>query len=300
MLKHTVSGIDAPLAIEKYLKTNFKEASKVLILKLLRKGLIKLDGKKAKQGSLVNLGDELVLPLFFETEQTEEFFSPEVIDLAEKLVSKHLIFEDDKILVINKPAGVASQGGSKQKISIDLALKWLNNEYNTQYKLAHRLDIDTTGVFIIAKGLDSARKLALAFQDNHIHKKYVCVCHNKPAKHSGEIINKIAKVESKNFQKVIEDEENGKEAISRYKVLTSKGKYSLLEFEPVTGRMHQIRVHAAKLGCPIVGDEKYGQKDGDMRLRLHCQEMIIESEVFGKELNLKADMPSSFSLEYYN
>jgi 23S rRNA pseudouridine955/2504/2580 synthase len=288
-----VSGYKSPTRLDRFLREHFKGLKQALIEKALRKGQIKVSSKKATSSLRVQDGTEITLINFEFEEATSKPLTPssQAIHLAGLLVSDYKIFEDNNILVINKPSDLAVQGGSKIRLSIDDALQYLNTQ-GGDYKITHRLDKETSGLLLIAKSKDVAYKLFTGFKDRLIRKTYLAILDGIPKQKSGQISSHIAKVESKNFQKVLNNVENGKLAVTDYKVLKVEGKYSLTEFNPLTGRMHQIRVHAQSLGCPILGDDKYGKPNSQYKnLFLHATELIIPVDLLGKEHKFKAPLP---------
>ncbi len=290
-----VKGYINPTRLDRFLREQFKGLNQGLIEKGLRKGNIKVDGKKQAANYRVQNGDEIKFIDFkFEEDYIEpEPYSNRAVELASKLLGEYKIFENEHILVINKPAGLAVQGGTKVRLSVDDALQYLNQSGAT-LKLTHRLDKDTSGLLLIAQNRDSAFKIFNGFKSRIIKKKYLAMLDGVPQESTGQISSNIGKVDSKNYQKVAEDDEDGKLAITDYKVLKVSKKLSLVEFEPHTGRMHQLRFHAQSLGCPIIGDNKYGSKnptqDSDY-LYLHATELTLPEEVLGELYSFKAPMP---------
>lgn len=279
-----------PVRLDRYLRRLYLGATQGVIEKALRSGAIKLNGKKAKTSDRVNSIDVIsIRPGLFEEKSavgTREF-SRSVISLAEKLLSDYLLFSSDEFIAINKPENLAVQGGSKIDLSIDDALEYLNQKQGLEYKLVHRLDKATSGILLIAKGFDNASKLAGAFKEKLVSKIYIAVLSGRLEKKEGRLENMIGKDRSGAFEIVKEQEEGGKLAETYYKILDANSKASLVEFRPVTGRMHQLRFHSRFLGCPIVGDEKYGGPKYK-RMLLHAQKLTIEKKVFGHEIIIES------------
>jgi 23S rRNA pseudouridine955/2504/2580 synthase len=288
-----VSGYSEPTRLDRYLREQYKGLSQGAIEKALRKGHIKVNGKKADSKLRISNEDEILFHKFEfeEAFKAKKLPTSKAIKLAELLGNEYKIFENEQILVINKPAGIAVQGGTKISLSIDDALQYLNQN-GGEYKITHRLDKETSGLLLIAKGKAAAQHIFRGFKERIIKKKYLAILDRVPAIKAGTISSNISKVESKHFQKVVENDEEGKIAITDYKVQKIIGKYALTEFSPQTGRMHQIRVHAASLSCPIVGDTKYGSNEQKYNhLFLHASQLTLPSEILGKEYNFQAPTP---------
>lgn len=292
--------------LDRYLKRLYPELTQGVVEQLLRKGKITVNDKKIpagyriKDGDIITVTEQLILPTGNDRQQ--QIFSKPIISLAGKILSEYLIYEDEQLIAINKPAGLATQGGSKINLSIDDALKFLNNQAaeGLNYKLVHRLDKETSGVLLIAKNYPASVKLTAAFKDKIIIKKYLAVTIGSPLLTAGEITSCLSKNRNGAFEKMEEDNAVGKLAITDYKVLKKANGLALIEFLPRTGRTHQLRVHAQKLGCPIVGDRKYSNRiagagaESDHML-LHAKNINLPKELFGKQIVIEASLPSYFS-----
>lgn len=207
-----------------------------------------------------------------------------------KTIRDSIIFKDDNLIVLNKTAGLAVQGGSGIKFSIDDALEYLKFEKQERPILVHRLDKDTSGILLIARNKQSAALLTECFRTRTIKKTYLALVKSCPKRKSGTInIPIIKKYQGKN-EKVYPDQEIGKEAITNYKLIKNFGLSSLLEVEPITGRTHQIRVHLKEIGSPIIGDRKYSKNETSNRLHLHSLRILINN-FFGKKLEIETEMP---------
>jgi 23S rRNA pseudouridine955/2504/2580 synthase len=199
-----------------------------------------------------------------------------------------ILFENDECLVLNKPAGLATQGGERVGASLDALLTELRSP---KPLLVHRLDKDTSGLILVAKTRAAAARLSALFADERrlVRKQYLAICAGCPRPPMGSIVNAL--------------EVHGaiRHARTHYTVLTSDQTFSVLELELGTGRMHQIRRHLADIGCPILGDDKYGdfalnkqlRKDmGLKRLLLHASRLIInETDI---SLDVTAPLPDYF------
>jgi 23S rRNA-/tRNA-specific pseudouridylate synthase len=148
---------------------------------------------------------------------------------------------------------------------------------------------------LIANGFDNAAKLGNAFRDQLISKVYIAIVTGCPTSVDGNLVHKIGKDRSSVFEVVKELDVDGKLAETNYKVVKSNGGLSLVEFRPVTGRNHQLRFHSQFLGCPIVGDSKYGG-DKYKRMLLHAKTITIPTSVFGRKITIESDLPYEFEI----
>jgi 23S rRNA pseudouridine955/2504/2580 synthase len=273
---------NSSMRLDKYLRNIYPSLTQGMIEKALRKkDIIIKDSPKTTASDRVAMGDTiLVYPgLVNNLEQIEEVkYDNETKKLAEFILKK-ILFENDDVLVINKPNGIAAQGGTGIIASLDNALKYINNEY----RLTHRIDRETSGIILIAKHREAAVKLTEAFAQQKIKKKYEATLVGIPKQKYGRIESYISKKSlSANVQKVVEDAEHGRIAITEYEVVKKMNGKCKVIFTPLTGRMHQLRFHATQLGCYIEGDKKYGPELLKFsRLKLHASYMKVPEEVMG-------------------
>jgi 23S rRNA pseudouridine955/2504/2580 synthase len=290
--------LNGPIRLDRYIKRLFPLITQGEIESNLRKGKIKVNAEKVKSNFRVNIGDRIIMfaKVFdsYKACASKIHYPPSVIALSKKLFSKYFLYSDQHLLAIDKPAGLAVQGGSKINVSIDDALAYLNQTNGTDYRLVHRLDKDTSGVLVISASYDSAIKLGDAFKNKQIRKKYIAILAGIP-KNAGNVIrSNIGKVKSGQYE-IVQEQENGKLAETFYRVLKKNKQFSLVEFKPTTGRMHQLRVHSKALSCPIVGDCKYGGP-ACSRMLLHAETLTIPSTIFGQEIRITSKLPKEFSL----
>lgn len=261
--------------------------------KLLRTKQIKVDGKKAESNLKLAAGQEIrVPPLDNEKAQNNVGF---VSKSDAEFIKSKVIFKDENIIILNKPSGLAVQGGTNTERHIDGMLEALKFEYEEKPKLVHRIDKDTSGILVLARNRKYAEILTKAFREHNLKKTYLLLSFKCPKSLNGEVKAPLEKINEK--MQVVED---GKKAITVYNVLDNAGgKFSLIEAEPLTGRTHQIRAHMEYLGCPIVGDDKYfGNeriKPTNLNTKLHLHAYKIDlSAIYNKKLVAKAPMPDYF------
>ncbi len=285
--------------LEKFLKKRKLGIAFGLMQRLLRKEAIRVNGKRAKGKQVLNEHDEITIP----AESRGEFKKPQYkakMEDAQKYIIPNIIYEDDNCIAINKPMGLATQGGSGVNVCVDALLPYLAKDKNSRYMLVHRLDKGTSGVLLIAKNLEAARVLGLSFKHRLVEKKYLALVAGKVLDYNGSINLPLGKRGSTGSEKVIVDEETGKKAFTEYKVVKTFGSTAtLLEVTPHTGRKHQIRVHLAAIGHPIVGDGKYGSSKAFVEglpkfIHLHAWK-LSHSENYFKPIEAKP--PKNFDID---
>ena len=261
--------------------------------KLLRTKQIKVDGAKVEASLKLCAGQEVRVPPL----EAEKVMG-EAKGLNEKdaeFICSLVIYKDDNIIAINKPSGLAVQGGTNTKRHIDGMLDGLKFENDEAPKLVHRIDKDTSGVLVLARNRKSAEILTKAFKEKNLQKTYLALVRGAPKQLQGEIKVPLEKCGEK-----VQVSDDGKKAHTTYKVLDEVGsKFALVEASPLTGRTHQIRVHMEYLGCPIVGDDKYygreRQKFAELadKLFLHAYKIDL-SGIYNKNLVIEASLPKHF------
>ena len=268
------------------------------IERMLRNGLIRLDGAKAKANSRISVGQSVRLPPDLrpapETSNSETPNSETSISGKSGLSAPKIIADadlrrrfDDMVLAegrgwiaINKPSGLAVQGGTSISTHIDGMLQALAPHTNGRLRLVHRIDKDTSGVLLLAKTLESARALTEEFHRHKIEKTYLAIVMGMPAE-SGKICAPLKKLAGKAGEKMVVDHD-GQDATTQYRRIDHAGrKLSLMALRPVSGRTHQLRVHMQHINTPICGDGKYGgdaAHPGAMvarRLHLHAWQVKL-------------------------
>lgn len=290
-----IEGYNIPIRLDRYLKEINPSLTQGIIEKSLRKGDIKVNGSKAKSSLRVKSGDIIAFRHNQEGTSSQKTNKARPQDeaakiLAKKLISKYKIFENKHFYAFNKPGGLATQGGSKISLSLDDAFKMLD------LRLVHRLDKDTSGIILAAKSRDDAIILTRAFEERAFKKTYLACIAPSLENASGRIQSFIRKKDKHVMESLGHSSKDAVEAITDYEILCSKKGASLIEFRPVTGRMHQLRLHAKDLGSPIIGDKKYGGGQ-NKNLMLHAYDLTLDKSVYGKEINIKCDLPEYFLIK---
>lgn len=263
--------------------------------KLLRTKQIKVDGKRAETSLKLAAGSEVRVPPMDEQPETGANRSEISCRDAEFILSL-VIYKDDNIIVLNKPSGLAVQGGTNTSRHVDGMLEALRFELNEKPKLVHRIDKDTSGVLVLARNRTWADRLTKAFREHTLPKTYLALVNSCPKNPAGEIKAPLEKCGEKSLVSP-----DGKPAATVYKTLDEVGsKFALVEASPLTGRTHQIRAHMEYIGCPIVGDDKYfgGEKRQKYasipdKLYLHAYKIDL-SALYNKKTVIKAALPEHF------
>ncbi len=303
----TIKQDDDGQRLDRWIKKNVPEMPYVLAQKLMRKGAIRIDGKRVKPDTKIAAGGEIKIPSFDVNPPYTEKHVMTITPEDEEFLRSMIIYEDEHVIALNKPAGIAVQGGTNTKRHIDGLLQLLKTEDDVVPRLVHRLDKDTSGIMLLARSAKAARELGFAFQQGKVRKIYWAIVSPTPEVLEGTI--KAALIKSGGtFETMIIDEEEGKYAATEYSVIESAGRAAaFVAFWPRTGRTHQIRVHAAQaMGSAVLGDRKYRAvkdedsklldadlKDMDLanRLHLHAHRLILDHPIEeGKTLDIRAPL----------
>ena len=268
--------------MDKYLKQRYTSLTQGFIEKNIRKKNILINNSSTKANYLIKLNDELRILNYHEKLYKNKIIYKKNIKISKEILvefKKSIIFENNDFIVLNKWSQIATQGGSKIKTSIDHIIKNINE----QFRLVHRLDKETSGLLLIAKNLNYAKRLSFLFKQKQITKFYVALCEGNPKNNVSEVKLKI-----KNKKLKIE------ETLTNYKVLNKNNKISSILFNPQTGKTHQLRIVSKKLGCPIVGDNKYNvySKYAKENLMLHA--FALRFSINNKKFEFISNLPEYF------
>jgi 23S rRNA pseudouridine955/2504/2580 synthase len=298
----TVADDDDGIRLDRWFKRHLPEASFNVVSRWARTGQLRIDGKRAQPGDRILAGQTIrvppedLAPAVTSVKKERPRLSDDEVEFIQSLV----IYRDDDAIVINKPAGLATQGGTKTHAHVDGLLDGLRFGSPNRPKLVHRLDKDTSGVLLIARTAKSAAHFSAAFKGRTARKLYWAIVIGIPEIKDGLIELPIAKQPGTGGEKMYIDQAGGQRAVSRYRLIERAGNSaSWLEMQPLTGRTHQLRVHAAAIGHPIVGDAKYGGKEAFLtgeisrKMHLHARRLVIELSG-GKMLDVKAEPAPHF------
>lgn len=298
----TISPDDDDIRVDRWFKRHMTDVPFNVVSRWARTGQLRLDGKRVSPGDRINAGQVLRVPPA-EIERPGRVAKPRTelskdqIDFAQELV----IHKDKAAIVVNKPPGLATQGGSKTNTHLDGLLDALTYDANTRPRLVHRLDKDTSGAILLARSPGSAAFFSKRFSGRTARKVYWAIVMGVPEIADGMIDLPLSKQPGSGGEKMHVDEENGQPSKSRYRIIERAGNRACwVELQPFTGRTHQLRVHMAAIGHPILGDGKYGGKDAFLtgaisrKMHLHARRLRIEHPD-GHKLDVKADLPEHFA-----
>jgi 23S rRNA pseudouridine955/2504/2580 synthase len=253
----TVNNDDEGQRLDRWLKKNVPELPYVLAQKLMRKGQIRVNGGRVKPDTKLSGGQDVRIPPIKARARPEK---PELTEKEVDFIKSLVIYQDSDVIAINKPPGLATQGGTKVNEHVDGLLDGLTNKEGVRPRLVHRLDKDTSGVLLLARSAQVARTLGDSFKGRDIKKIYWAIVCPTPEQYEGTIKAPLIKSGGTNRERMVVDEEEGKFAATDYIMLeNAHHSAAFMAFWPRTGRTHQIRVHAELIGCPIVGDKKYSR-----------------------------------------
>ena len=295
-----VRAEDADQRLDRWLRRRVPGLTQGRIEKLLRKGEIRLDGKRADGKTRVFAGQVVRLPPNIDKLAVATPGPAPVSDQDARLVRGLVIHEDDDVIVLDKPPGLAVQGGTGQGRHLDAMLGALAGRDGERPRLVHRLDLDTSGVLVLGRNVRATAQLAEAFRGRAARKTYWALVAGVPKVARGRIDMALAKSGGPGGERVAQDDEEGKRAVTLYATVDhALDRCAWLAMRPVTGRTHQLRVHAAvALGTPIVGDVKYGGPRAllatdavSRQLHLHARSIDIPHPAGGR-LRVSAPLPA--------
>ncbi|MCQ4263608.1 23S rRNA pseudouridine(955/2504/2580) synthase RluC [Stutzerimonas stutzeri] len=266
--------------IDNFLRNQLKGVPKTLIYRILRKGEVRVNKGRIKPEYKLQAGDLVRVPPLRLAERDEP--EPLAQGLLERL-EKAIVYEDKALIVLNKPAGIAVHGGSGLSYGVIEALRQLRPDAK-ELELVHRLDRDTSGLLMIAKKRSMLRHLHQALRSDGVDKRYMALVRGRWETSKKQVNAPLLKNTLRSGERMVEVTEDGKEALTLFRVLRRFGEFAtLVEAKPVTGRTHQIRVHARHAGHSIAGDSKYGDEEftrvirelGGKRLFLHAYALKV-------------------------
>jgi len=251
--------------LDNFLLGQLKGAPRSLVYKIVRSGQVRINGKRAKADSRVAGGDEIRIPPVRLGEPGEARPPPE--SMLRRL-AESIVFEDRNLLALNKPSGIAVHGGSGISVGVIEALRALRPDES--FELVHRLDRDTSGVLIVAKRRAALLELQALLREGDDeeapNKKYLALLVGKMPSGTMTVEAPLQKSVLQGGERMVRVAPDGKPSVSHFRLIERRGGHSFCEVRIETGRTHQIRVHAAHLGHPVAGDEKYGEREANKRL----------------------------------
>jgi 23S rRNA pseudouridine955/2504/2580 synthase len=295
-----VTEEDGEVRLDRWLRRRFPHLRQAQVEKLIRTGQVRVDGARARAGERLHAGQMVRIPPF--PKAAEEPRAPGLSAKDQDFVRSLVIHRDEDVIAINKPAGLAVQGGPKTMRHLDALLDGLKFDAAARPKLVHRLDRDTSGVLVLARHPAAAAALSKAFRSRESEKIYWAITLGVPRPASGEIRGWMKKAagaresDRELMRRAAHGEPEAQFAITDYAVISEAGgRAAWVALKPLTGRTHQLRLHMAEIGCAIAGDPKY-RGDRPMpgglapRLHLHARALRLPHPK-GGVLSLVADLP---------
>ncbi|GBR53179.1 ribosomal RNA large subunit 23S rRNA pseudouridine synthase C [Neokomagataea thailandica NBRC 106555] len=284
-----VTEDEADLRLDRWFRRHYPNLTQGALQKLCRTGQVRVDGGRVQTNTRLLPGQNVRIPPMPDVSRPAPPPPPDPHMVRE--IEKMVIYKDDHLMVLNKPSGLATQGGPGITKHVDMMLDGLRQDEGERPRLVHRIDRDTSGLLLIARTPGVAAKLAAAFRSRDVKKTYWAIVVGRPQPASGVIDQPLAKVGAGGAALVVpvgRDEEDAASAKSEYETIDAAGKkITWLALSPLTGRTHQLRVHCESLGTPILGDPRYGGKtahpDGFLdQLHLHARELDIPHPAGGR------------------
>ncbi|UAK26003.1 RluA family pseudouridine synthase [Sphingomonas nostoxanthinifaciens] len=301
----TVAEDDHGIRLDRWFRRHMPDASFNIVSRWARTGQLRVDGKRVTPGDRVELGQVIRVPPLdvaavaptAKPKRERAPISPE----DEEFIQSIVLHRDRAAIVIDKPPGLATQGGTKTERHVDGLLDGLYFEAEGRPKLVHRLDKDTSGVLLLARSAGAAAFFAKSFSSRSARKLYWALVVGVPSIEDGMIELPIGKQPGTGGEKMHVDEKEGSPARTRYRVIERAGNATAwVELQPYTGRTHQLRVHMAAIGHPIVGDGKYGGQDAFLtggisrKMHLHARRLRVDHPD-GSKLDISAEPPRHFT-----
>lgn len=302
-----VTEREAGMRLDRWFRAHFPEVTHGYLQKLLRSGQVRVNGRRVEAGSRLAAGAQVRVP---KAARTPREGSPAARAAARQasaadraLIEGMILYEDDDVLVLDKPFGIAVQGGTGTRRHIDGILAGMADRFGDRPRLVHRLDRDTTGVLLVAKHRDAAAKLGRIFQTRSAAKTYWALVKGVPKPPQGKVEAALVKASGPEGDRVRKarpgEQKEAMHATTHYSVIDRVAhKAAWVSLKPVTGRQHQLRAHMALIGHPIVGDNKYqgetalAESGVAPKLHLHARRLVIPHPAGdGRRIDVTAPLP---------
>lgn len=290
-----ISADEAGQRIDNFLRTHLKGVPKSMIYRILRKGEVRVNKKRIKPEYKLEDGDQVRIPPVRVAEREEDAVSPHLQKVA--ALEHVILYEDDHILVLNKPSGTAVHGGSGLSFGVIEGLRALRPDARF-LELVHRLDRDTSGVLLVAKKRSALRSLHEQLREKGMQKDYLALVRGQWPSHIKSIQAPLLKNILQSGERIVRVNSEGKPSETRFKVEERFDIATLVRCSPITGRTHQIRVHTLHAGHPIAFDDRYGEPEFDRqlsgtglrRLFLHASALRFTHPHTGEILRIEAPL----------
>ena len=291
----TVDDDHADRRLDNFLIGYFASLPRTRIYRMIRKGEVRVNKGRIKQNYRLQTGDTVRVPPMYLSTQEKPSTPPEKLS---ELIGNSIIYEDDYLIAINKPSNIAVHSGSGARYGVIEILRAQRPETDF-LELIHRLDRATSGCLLIAKGHKTLRGMHGILKSGHVKKNYLALLKGQLTETMRTVDMPLNKVSTESGDRMVRVDNAGKQALTHFHSQEHFRVASLSRIELVTGRTHQIRVHAAYIDHPLAGDEKYGdwefnramKKLGLRRLFLHAETLSFEMPGIGKQIELKAPLP---------
>ncbi|ARJ44069.1 23S rRNA pseudouridine(955/2504/2580) synthase [Pantoea alhagi] len=290
-----ISAEEAGQRIDNFLRTQLKGVPKSMIYRILRKGEVRVNKKRIKPEYKLQAGDEVRIPPVRVAEREEAAISPKLERVAS--LKDAILYEDEYILILNKPSGTAVHGGSGLSFGVIEGLRALRPEARF-LELVHRLDRDTSGVLLVAKKRSALRSLHEQLREKGMQKDYLALVRGQWPSHIKAVQAPLLKNILQSGERIVRVSSEGKPSETRFKVEERYAFATLVKASPVTGRTHQIRVHTLHAGHPIAFDDRYGEREFDKqlsatglrRLFLHAAALSFNHPHSGDRMRIEAPL----------
>ncbi len=297
--KVVVDEDNAGQRVDNYLMAQVRDLPRSIIYRIIRKGEVRVNKGRVKPDTRLKAGDEVRIPPVTRKEKP-----PQVVpgSRVQSVMENAIVFENDQMLVVNKPSGIAVHGGSGLSFGLIEVLRAARPQ-SKFLELVHRLDRDTSGLIMVAKKRSALRFLQDELRQKRIRKHYHALVSGQWSQDVARVKEPLLRFELKSGERRVRVDAAGKESLTLFRCLQQFGGYSLVEASPVTGRTHQIRVHSAWAGHPIAGDDKYMddislrafRSVGGERLMLHARALDFTLPSTGEAMHLEAAYDEAFT-----
>jgi len=296
---------EAGLRLDRWFSLHFPSVTYGYLQKLLRSGQVRVDSKRVQANARLEAGQQVRVPVVVRLppRSSPSMVPPLGLSKGDRdFIESLILFEDEAVMVLNKPFGIAVQGGTGTKRHIDGMLAGMADRFGDRPRLVHRLDRDTTGVLLVAKRRDAAARLGRIFQTRSAAKTYWALIKGVPKPPQGKIEAALVKAAGPDGDRVRKaqpgEQDKAMHATTHYSVIDRVAhKVSWVSLKPVTGRQHQLRAHMALIGHPIVGDNKYEGENVlvdsgiDAKLHLHARRLVIPHPAGAADIDVTAPLP---------
>jgi 23S rRNA pseudouridine955/2504/2580 synthase len=296
---------EAGLRLDRWFRTHFPDVTHGYLQKLLRSGQVRVDSKRVQANARLEAGQQVRVPQVVRKPPATKpsLQAPLGLSKADRdFIERMILFEDEDVVVLNKPFGIAVQGGSGTKRHLDGILAGMVDRFGDRPRLVHRLDRDTTGVLLVAKHRDAAARLGRTFQTRSAAKTYWALIKGVPKPPQGKVEAALVKASGPDGDRVRKalpgEQAKAMHATTHYSVIDRVAhKAAWVSLKPVTGRQHQLRAHMALIGHPIIGDNKYEGETAladsgiEPKLHLHARRLVIPHPGGHANIDVTAPLP---------